>query len=78
MGAAAADVARTSLGRFALSDLGTSVYPNADLTLDMLTKAMASSFTMPTLELVDGFSSSAAAAVKALNGGLANPRRCIR
>lgn len=70
IGLAAQEAAQASLGRLALGDLGSAVYPDASATLDTLAKAMASSITLPTLDLIDGLSSSAANAVGAIHRDL--------
>ncbi len=68
IGLAAEEVARASLGRFALSDLGTGAYPNVGATLDSIAQAMANSITQPTLDRIDELSSSAANAVRDIYG----------
>lgn len=68
---AATEIVRKPLAGFALSDLGSSVSLIANSTIDNLSKAMAGSFTVPMLEQLDAFSSTAAKAVSGLNEDLA-------
>lgn len=66
IGLAAVEAAQASLGRVALSGLGSVGYPDPAEAFDSIAKTMANSVTLPTLALIDDLSNSAANAVRGI------------